>query len=617
VDLNRNSVQICKLRLWIELLKSSYYTEGSLYAELETLPNIDVNIKRGNSLVARYALDMDLAAPLRKKGWNVAHWMNAVRAYQNAGTKHEKREAEKVMAEMREALAGAAYDAMPDRLKLTPLKGELTHLQAPDLIARDAKDAKSEARIEKLRSQVAAIEERLLSDDANPIFREAFEWRYEFPEVLDEDGSFVGFDAVIGNPPYIRQEELGKYKEYFARSFNTYHGTADLFVYFIERGMNLLCGGGCFGFIVANKWMRANYGITLRAWIKKTKIEEILDFGDLPVFESATTYPCILRLVKEASQKSFNAANVESLDFADLGKYVARIRFEVALADLEDAGWNLVDERGAALLKRLMGTGTPLNVYVGNKLFYGIKTGLNEAFVIDEETRFKLISEDPKSTELIKPFLGGRDVRRYEPPAKGKYLILIPKGWTDQKYPSRKGKWDWFQSEYPAIAGFIAPFEVAAKKRTDQGDYWWELRACDYYEEFQKPKIVVPAIVDRASFAIDKDGYYSNDKTTIISIQSLFLLGILNSSISNYILKKIASTKQGGYFEQKPMYIEKLPIPPTPSPDLISPLVEQILDTKKADPAADVTALEAEIDSLVYSLYGLTEEEITVVEGRT
>ncbi|MBI3592931.1 MAG: Eco57I restriction-modification methylase domain-containing protein, partial [Nitrospirae bacterium] len=347
-----------------------------------------------------------------------------------------------------------------------------------------------------------------------------------------------GFDVIIGNPPYVRQEMIGEFKDYFQKHYEVYQGTADLYTYFIEKGVSLLKTNGLFSYIVANKWMRANYGEPLRRWMKKQRIEEITDFGDLPVFETATTYPCIVRIKKgvipaKAGIQSFSATHVKTLAFNNLTDYVSENSFAIEKSSLDDKGWSLVNKQSQNLLNKLRKAGSPLGEYVKGKIFYGIKTGLNEAFVIDEETKNRLIKEISKSKEMIKPFLLGRDVKRYESPQSERYLILIPKGWTrSQMSHSREsgnprntgfrvkhgmtesGAWKWFSENYPSIAAHLESHTEKARKRYDKGEYWWELRTCDYYEEFEKPKIIVPAIVKSASYAFDREGFYSNDKTT-------------------------------------------------------------------------------------------------------
>jgi len=463
-------------------------------------------------------------------------------------------------------------------------------------------------------------------DDEERLRVNVFDWRTEFPEIFESGG----FDAVIGNPPYVRQEMLGNFKEYFQTHYEVFNGTADLYVYFIERSLSLLREHGIFSFIVANKWMRAKYGAALRKWLKFRDIEEIVDFGDLPVFQKATTYPCIIRMVKNKPEKSVNVTVVKTLDFHDLQEYVTEKQYAVEQMRLDDRGWSLSDGRTQELFGKIKKAGVPLAEYINGGIYYGIKTGLNEAFVIDAETRSRLIAEDKKSEEIIKPFLTGRDIKRYQQPSESKYLILIPKGWTRNISHSVSDAWGWLKKQYPAISNHLSPFADKAKKRYDKGEYWWELRTCDYYSAFEKPKIIIPAIVQRASYNFDDSGFYSNDKTSIIPTKDFFLLGVLNSRLADFFIHSISSTKQGGYFEYKPMYVQQIPIKDGENNNQrsqIENLVRQMLILNKQLPEAktshehtliqrQIDATDRQIDKLVYELYGLTPEEIAIVEGK-
>ncbi|NLA39715.1 MAG: restriction endonuclease subunit R, partial [Methanomicrobiales archaeon] len=457
----------------------------------------------------------------------------------------------------------------------------------------------------------------------------AFDWEREFAGILKRGG----FDAVIGNPPYVRQETLGQgFKGYAKQHYAVYHGVADLYAYFIEKGVSLLGAGGQFGYIVANKWLRANYGKPLRAWLKERRIEEIVDFGDLPVFQGATTYPCIIRVSAGKPHRTFPVTNVASLDFPDLSGYVEESGYPVRQVDLDDEGWSLVDEKTGDLLKKIRGAGVPLGEYVQGKIYRGVLTGLNKAFVIDAETRDRLIAEDSKSAEVIKPFLAGRDVKRYAPLEPDKFLIFTRRGIKI--------------NDYPAIRDYIRQFRKELMPKPDgwkggkwpgrkPGPYqWYEIQdTVDYYREFEKPKVIIPAIVKRASYAFDAGSFYSNDKTAIIPTDDLYLLGILNSKVSDFIIYHISSTKRGGYFEYKPMYVSQIPILPiapsdpagTARHDRMVSLVEAMLDLNRKLAGArtgqektfisrEIEAIDARIDALVYELYGLTEEEIALIE---
>ncbi|HUU29021.1 MAG TPA: TaqI-like C-terminal specificity domain-containing protein [archaeon] len=467
--------------------------------------------------------------------------------------------------------------------------------------------------------------------DAEEVYRiNAFDWDKEFPEIMQSGG----FDAVIGNPPYVRQESLGELKTYFREHYQTYHGIADLYVYFIEKGVSLLRSSGWFGIIVANKWMRANYGQPLRQWMKQQGLAEITDFGDLPVFRKATTYPCILSIQKTDSKIHFNATKVKDLKFTDLKEYVTQNCYQVQTNALDDSGWSLADERTQALLNKLRSTGVPLGKYVKGEIYRGILTGLNAAFVIDKATRDKLIAEDSKSAELIKPFLVGKDIKRYQPPTTGRHLILIPRGWTNQKTGSGENAWKWIKENYPSIASYLEPFADKARKRYDKGEYWWELRTCDYYHIFKKIKIMLPDISKRGNFFLDESGrYYCANTTYLVANADYYLLGILNSLLITFFCKNILTTYRGEYLRFFCQYLIKIPIRTidftNPADkarhDLMVTMVERMLDLNRQlaearEPQArtvlkrQIETTDRLIDRLVYELYGLTEEEIGIVE---
>ena len=268
--------------------------------ELETLPNIDINIKTGNSLISRFGLDEDLSKALKKSKWNISTYRNAVDSYRNAVSKDEKRDMERLINDIKSDFRTEINKNDPKIKRKAKLADELYNLTMQQGLFEVSKteQKKRKKQIDKLETDINKLETAIEEIKSNAIYENAFEWRFEFPEVLDDEGNFIGFDVVIGNPPYIRQEELSVIKPYLSNQFQTFTSTADLYVYFVEQGMNLLRKNGQFTFIVPNKWMRAGYGLKLRSFVKSNCIKEILDFGDLPVFEEATTYPLIIELRK-------------------------------------------------------------------------------------------------------------------------------------------------------------------------------------------------------------------------------------------------------------------------------------------------------------------------------
>ena len=286
------------------------------------------------------------------------------------------------------------------------------------------------------------------------------------------------------------------------------------------------------------------------------------------------------------------------------------------------------------LLCKLRGKGIPLGEYSNGNIFRGILTGFNEAFVISTDKRNELIANDANCEKLIKPFLAGKDIKRYNVPNINDWIILIPKGFTirrnlppdnpkhiDEPTP-RYGvmpyndAWEWFDKAFPAIAAHLLQFEDKAEKRTDKGDFWWELRACDYYAEFENMKIVWPETSLDNQFTLVDSGIYLNKTTFFIPSGNLFLLGLMNSSLAKFYLGSIVSKMRGGYFSLSKAYVESFPIAiDTQLCAIIETLVGQLLSNRKDVPNTDTAPLESEIDRLVYQLYGLTEEEIKIVEG--
>ena len=325
---------------------------------------------------------------------------------------------------------------------------------------------------------------------------------------------------------------------------------------------------------------------------------------------------------------------METPDFPSLDGYVKEHRHPMDQHTLTDGGWTLIDKRMENLLKKLQSIGTPLEEYVMGGLYRGITTGLNDAFVINEKIKNQLIYADPGSATIIKPFLTGKDIKRYIPPEKGKNVILMPKGWTNPRSGDAKNKGKWFKENYPAISQYLEPFKKAAEVHSDKGDYWWELRACEYYEEFEKPKIFYPDIARRGCFTLDETGKFfcAHSGYFIVSNQK-YLLGLLNSKLITFYSSKITAPIHGGYMRFFTQDIAKLPIytidfdNPNDKTrhDRMVMLVTEMLelhkhlsqaktDQEKRIITREIESTDRQLDSLVYGLYGLSVDEIAVVE---
>jgi len=671
VDLDSSAVDITKLRFWLSLI-----VDEENIKTIRPLPNLDHRIMCGNSLVDEFegvslfdegllveAKDGPeaLTAPIDARIEDLAEELHRILTGAEEGDSVRiRREIARLEKKRKEVLAGPRSTArqvtfdQAASLRVNESRRKLRELKRYQRLFFNEQNRakKNEYRVTIEQLEWDLIEETLKEAGNTDACRKLalyrknrvkpfFLWKLYFSEVFLRQNP--GFDVVIANPPYVRQENIKEQKAYFKDHYRVYQGTADLYVYFVERGVNLLAAGGEFAYILPNKWMRANYGKPLRTWLKERRIEEIVDFGVLPVFESATTYPCILRIGAGAPRERFDVVQVETLDYPDLTDYVKAHSYPVNQTYLDDEGWSLADEKTQALLLKIRAAGVPLGTYVDGKIYRGVVTGLNEAFVIDDVTRERLIAEDPRSAEVIKPFVRGRDVNRYTQPKTDYFLLYIP--WhfplnadSNIKCASKESE-SKFRDLYPAIYNHLYQFKVnlSARNKTETGVRyeWYALQryGSEYHTEFAKPKIIVPAIVKNASYAYDIHGFYSNDKTTIIPTDDLYLLGVLNSKTADFVVHLISSTKQGGYYEYKPMYISQIPIrtidPANPAEvarrDRLVALVEKMLDLNKRLAAAKalhekevlagmIDATDRQIDRLVYELYGLTEEEVAIVE---
>lgn len=617
VDINPNSVGICRLRLWIELLKNAYYSEGEHGRELRTLPNIDINIKLGNSVLMRYPLSEDISKILDHTKLTVQGWLGLVADYQHATDRDTRGGLQKVLEGIEAGFTRNLDRRDPRKQEHAKLTEELWKLSGGLLNVEHATEqarAKAAAKREKLELRINKLQEAMDRDKAGLEHKLAFDWRYRFPQVLQPDtGAFRGFDVVLGNPPYIRQEEIKALKPYLT-NFLSFHSTADLFVYFMELGHKLLAPGGHFCYIVANKWMRAGYGEKLRRLLgEEATLLQLVDFGDLPVFEDATTYPCILLTRQGPPPKghSVQAITMPALHSEDLHAYVQAHALHLLQRDLVRNDYRIATDSSNAVLEKIRTAGVPLGQYLEGKIYRGVLTGYNEAFVIDGATRARLIAEDAKSAEVIKPFLVGRDLERYTQPKYKRYLILFAKGSTSARFGpvDEELAFHAMVKAYPAIMAWLLPHADKARVRTDQGEYWWELRACDYYDKFEEDKILYPDIAPHPEFMLATGPSYCGNTCYFIPSGEKALLAVLNSKVFAYYYASVSTVMRGGYFRFFSQYVENTPIPP------MSPEDKAKLDALVSERLAGNTAMEKEIDAVVYGLYGLGEDEVRVVEG--
>ncbi len=416
-----------------------------------------------------------------------------------------------------------------------PVQGSLMPSHRPD----DRRRALADSLVREARA--IAAEQRF------------FHWEVAFPGVwrdLSSSGRSGGFDAVIGNPPYVRQEEIAPIKPALSKAFDTYTGTADLYVYFYEQGIKLLRPGGRMGYVVTNKWLKAGYAQKLRRMFAEDMwVEFLADFGHARhLFPDADVFPCVIAVQKpdaDAVPEQYDLAVIPRDDVPreGLAAAVQAATYRAERADLTEEAWVLEPPDVAALLKKIRARGVPLEEYAGASPLYGIKTGFNEAFLIDTATRDQLVSDDPNAADIIKPYLRGQDIGRWLPEWAGLWMIVM-KSSSDHAWPWAGAATEAeaeaiFAESYPSIHRRFKGLESfrrdgklkGLRHREDQGRFWWELRPCAYYDAFEKPKIIYQVIQYYPQYAVDRSGALSNDKTFFFSLESPVTIGTLNSPL--------------------------------------------------------------------------------------
>ena len=588
VDLNPKSVEICRLRLWIELLKNAYYyRDESGNRILQTLPNIDINIKCGNSLASNHpvCIGRKIQSLSGMKSLVIDYKKN-VKEYKQCNSKVNKKEISRNI----EAL----------KRKLNP------------------------------PVQLEMFKSNKLTESKLIIMKDALEWMIEFPEILSEEGTFEGFDVIIGNPPYISLEKLPIASPVYEsmrridedgnvgqKTYNTHNSRGDIYALFIERGLHLLRKGGRLSYIIPNKWEKVMYGRQLRDLFLKTDLTQLIDFGDFQIFEDATTYTSIIRMRKDKNSGLLDYSLMKNINPETLNDDIEEYKktFETQLMD--NGIWTLSSYEGFKRLKECEKQMPTLGEYVGGEEYYGIKTGLTKAFNISIEKANELIEQDKESANIIRPFLQGRGLKSFQKAIPGSYLIYTPKGFTakgmgidreKQQLPDETTAWEWFKNKYPAISEWLLPFKEKAKKRTDKGDYWWELRACAYYDKFAEPKIFYQVFQTKSCFVYDDTSTFCNNSMYFLSVPDKALLTLLCSRVGWWLIREYCPRIQNGAqliwdnFSQ-------IPVPRVLSSTL-SEYAEKMMNAINDEET--FSALSKEVDAEVCKLYGLNLDTLCI-----
>ncbi len=403
----------------------------------------------------------------------------------------------------------------------------------------------------------------------------AFNWQEQFPKVFEKGG----FDVVIGNPPYVHLESVIETSYQLEKvGYSTYNKRGDLYCLFVEKAFQLANSNGVVSYIMPNKWLQAGYGKELRAYFLNKRLERLIDFGDIQIFEGATTYPCIFISRNEEPAKQMIVSVLNAADALDFNQNVKNTEEVFDISQFSSDTWVISSQKEKALLERLSASHLPLKKFINGEAYRGVLTGLSEAFLIDSNTCQSIVAKDEKAKERIYPFLQGRNITPYGKAEAASYLILFEKGWTQKKqtYEHEVDAWIYLKTEYPSIAEWLEPFADKGRKRTDKGDFWWELRACDYYEQFAKPKIMYQAFQVKPCFIYDTQGFYSNNSMWFIPTDCKALLAILNSRMGWWLITKFCSQIQNGY-QLIWKYFGQIPIPACKDDEALSVLADTML----------------------------------------
>ncbi|MEM1170486.1 MAG: TaqI-like C-terminal specificity domain-containing protein [Cyanobacteria bacterium P01_H01_bin.35] len=615
VDINPNSVKICQLRLWIELLKNAYYKMygGSMQRpyELETLPNIDINIKCGNSLISRYGLDSDLRQALKKNKWNIESYRNAVQTYRRAESKQQKREMERLIQDIKGNFTTTLQGIDPKKKKLRNLEYEVDDLVNKNQLslfeetkaekkAREKKIVKLNNQIDKLRLEIEKIE-------SGRVYENSLEWRFEFPEVLNDNGYFVGFDVVIGNPPWGAKIEQTQLQHIKTINSDIIVRTIDSFMFFINLTFSLKSKFGIIFQIIPDVILYQVDNERLRTKIiQKSQLEIVINLGD-GIFEDVSRPACIilmtsnisnLSLVGEYSIGSHKKLSNHLLTEVNTSSFLTIPNQIIATKNID--GYYILNRYQKTKLQELIDD---------DGIQRGITPSLQKAFIVDQES----ISKFSLEKDFIFPAVtGGKDVKKYIVSDVSKKIIYTRKIDPPESIPK--------------IISYLQTFrnQITSKEVKEGKHPFWSLSRPRDKELFLKTEKIIGVITgDRIIAALDINQIFPTDGLYVMatngSCSNKFIVGVLNSKLLTYFYRLLSMETNRTLAQIKPTILKDLPIEFHNQQIVrqIESIVDKIITTKKSKIHPDTTELETQIDRLVYQLYQLTEAEIKIVEETT
>lgn len=611
VDINPKSVDICRLRLWIELLKNAFYDQG----RLQTLPNIDINIKQGDALMSHIKVqvktEVDSQTSVSKSTRDITTEYKDLTNVYKKGSGHANRfELQKKLFEVkREFRSYIQHDFMDFEI----------------------------ARMKK--------------EDTEQNY---LEWVLEFPELLDDDGQFLGFDILIGNPPYIGLgANSGRLrKRYQKRKYQTFDSNGDIYFLFYERALQLLRQGGLLCFITSDKWLRNDAAKNLRNFLVKHSLPlQLLDFPGINLFKRATVVNNILLACNQEGAKTpILCATTEGKDVNDVKDITSFVEEnQICCQFAENQQWLILPDDKRGIMQKMLEKGKPLGKWEDAKVRYGVKTGRNEAFIISSTQREQILAtckteEERKRTEaVLHPFIEGCDIHRYRHqwadkwvigfypklkfvidnyPTLKNYLLHYSKNWliqqgysdiaTDEIKMQEFGTYYLEQSGKPVIIDGKELKDINGniiKSRKKTSHKWFETSDnIAFHQEFKETKIAWGNLNNQASCTWMPEEMHINAPAVMVTPGTKYLLAVLNSRLADFFMQTIAVVRNGGYYEYKPQFVKMIPVIENPTQEQIMKIESLVDRALTGDKEA-----EKEIDEMLARMYGLTPEETRLV----
>lgn len=606
VDINPNSVNICQLRLWIELLKNAYYDADN---HLVTLPNIDINIKCGDSMVHQKNLSDDLRGEMARARMTIEEYKQLVADYKNIHDKSVRKEKEKKLGDLKKNILyiiKSGDELYRKRDKVQREWNDMTSALYADTLSceDDSQNEKLQAKIAQQGKKLEAIEGQIRGREE--MFGHALEWRFAFPEVLDEEGRFVGFDCIVGNPPYISVSKLKDVtkKALDRMGYMSFSSSGDICMLFYEYGMELLKPNGLLMFITSNTWLRSDSGEGVRRYMHGHSDPMLLiDFKDAQLFDNVTVATNILMARKCKNRHQTMACEIDTYNKKlNLSTYISDKLVE-NIYDAENP-WVVLTEADKRIIENVR-EHSSLFSELGYEINSGIKTSCNEAFVLNtDEERNAIIEEDPNSGEIIKKIVVGEHLSAFSC-SKHAWLLNVHNGLKEEKLDPID------INNYPAVRKHLDKYGIKVINRQDQGNTPYNLRNCAYLRELEKPKIMWGELSDKPKFFYDSKGeYYCLNTVYFFTGDRLeYLLCYLNSPLCEYVFSKRCTTSGTGTMRWLKYTMERMPIPQMPAPQ-----EEEIVSLyREYEQTCDENVLR-KINDLFYAFFHLDSDEIKIIE---